>query len=446
MNLTLLLPWFPIILGVGVGGRLLGRTRGFGLGILCALFWIVLVQASAGVGVWWQPMTAAALIAGAAAIVAMGGWSGETPLDEDAPSGSKRSGASTDVKPLDSGDKAALDRMASVLDQFDDWLDEHRNDADPWPKFDDFVRSALYQTCRATHVRPFRLRAEGGELIPLREPDPLTDAPPVSARRGILGHVATTGRSYLANDSSQGELVSKLAQESNEPIAWCFAVTQGPKRLGIVTVGRVDLSPECNRQLLRASEKLVSQFWRTLAYACKSRSAVLTDPVSGLLTREAFLRTAEQSLAESYAQGEPAATVVIALERLRALNDSGRWEVADELVQEVSAALRRKVRLDDRLGRFDGSRFILLLRRVDSELASLIVAQMMSRLTATCGDQSRWAASIDVRCGVVGSGTETPDIRTLVSRALAACHRAREEDTCIASDLKPAVTISGSAG
>jgi diguanylate cyclase (GGDEF)-like protein len=140
------------------------------------------------------------------------------------------------------------------------------------------------------------------------------------------------------------------------------------------------------------------------------------------------------------------AVVVIALERLRQLNDSGRWEVADELVHEASAALRRKVRLDDRLGRFDGSRFILLLRRVDSELASLIVAQIVSRLTATCGDESRWAASIGVRCGLVGSGTENPDIRTLVSRALVQCHRARKEDTQIASDLSPALAVSGSAG
>ncbi len=42
MNLTLLLPWFPIILAVGVGGRLLDRARGAGLGLLSTLFWILL--------------------------------------------------------------------------------------------------------------------------------------------------------------------------------------------------------------------------------------------------------------------------------------------------------------------------------------------------------------------------------------------------------------------
>ena len=446
MNLTLLLPWFPIILGVGVGGRLLGRTRGFGLGILCALFWIMLVQATAGTGIWAQPGTVVALLAGAAAIIAMGGWSGEMALYQPGVDAPRECEALAQVGDLDSAENTTLEQIASVLDRFDDWLADHRNDADPWPKFDEFVRSALCQLCHARHVRPFRLRAEGGELVPLREPDPLTDATCISARLGILGHVVTTGRSYVASAPTQGEFVSRLAEESSEAMVRGFAITRGTRRLGAVSVGHLDLVPPFSRGLLDAAERLISQLWGTLVEACQNRSAGLVDPVSGLLTREAFLRTAEPSLGESYAQGEPVAVAVIALEHLRNLNDSGRWEMADELVREASAALRRKVRLDDRVGWFDGSRFVLLLRRVDSELASLIVSQIMSRLTATCGNESRWGTSIGVRCGVVGSGTEHPDIRTLVTRALNQAHRAREENVRVASDLGVSLALNGSTG
>ena len=133
----------------------------------------------------------------------------------------------------------------------------------------------------------------------------------------------------------------------------------------------------------------------------------------------------------------------IALEGLREVSDSGRWEVADEVVREVSNVLRRKMRMDDRVGRFDGSRFLLLLRRVDSELASLIVAQFMSRLTGVCRNHGRWHGVVEVRCGVAGSGTERPDLRTLVFRALAQCRRARLENTPIASDLGPISVMNG---
>ncbi len=76
MTLALLLPWFPIILGVGIGGHLLGRKRGFGLGVLAAVFWIVLVQAACTVAVWDAPWIVASIVTGAMAIIAMGAWAG----------------------------------------------------------------------------------------------------------------------------------------------------------------------------------------------------------------------------------------------------------------------------------------------------------------------------------------------------------------------------------
>ncbi len=201
--------------------------------------------------------------------------------------------------------------------------------------------------------------------------------------------------------------------------------------------GQLDVVPERNKVLLRAVEQLINQFWCMLTETLRCRTAVQIDPVSGLHTRPAFLRAGEQSLDESYSQGEPVAVAVIAMEGLRELSDSGRWEVADELIQGIADSLRRKVRTDDCLGRFDGSRFIVLLRRVDSELASLIVTQIMSRVSAVCSDQAQWNATVGVRCGLAGSGIETPDLRPLVSRALVQCRRARVEDTPIASDLAP---------
>ena len=46
MTLDLILPWFPIILAVGVGSRLLNQVRGMGFGLLGAVFWLALVLAT----------------------------------------------------------------------------------------------------------------------------------------------------------------------------------------------------------------------------------------------------------------------------------------------------------------------------------------------------------------------------------------------------------------
>jgi len=448
VSLTLLLPWFPILLGVGVGGRLLGRNRGLALGFLCAMFWTVLIQASAGPTIWREPWSVASIVIGAVAIFVMGGWAGQdivptlTALESD-------STTTPALITVDAEPRASLDRLGLLLDQFEDWLEEHQHDADPWPEFGEFLRTALHQGCGATHVKPYRLLSEGAELAPLREPDPFAEVRRLSARRGIVGHVVTTGRPYLAGDPCQGELVDALAEEAGTSIAWCFAVTQGTQRLGAVVVGQLDAAPDRQRPLLRIVELLIRRFWISLSESIRGRTAGKVDPVCGLYTRPAFLEAAQYSLRESYHQGEPVAVAVIALEGLRELSDSGRWEVADDLVREVSATLRAKVRMDDRLGRFDGSRFIWLLRRVDSELATLIVRQIMNRLISLYGDELRRPAPVVIRCGLVGSGTEQPDLRTLVSRAMGQSRRARLEKMILAADCtppSPPLTKGGSGG
>lgn len=444
VTLNLLLPWFPVILGVGVWGRLLGRSRGYSLGIVCALFWITLVTAAGDVRAWNDPWTALALLAGAAAIVAMGGWAGETPLSAVAPSKLTGTNQSAEDARATAEDGDALDRLSALWDQFDDWLEQHREEGDPWGRFDEFIRSALYECCQAMHVRPYRMLSEGDELAPLAQADPLIHAERVSARRGIMGHVVTTGRSYIVNDAGQGQLVRALAMttpplaaDSHESIQWCFAVRKGTRRLGVVAVGQLGIEPLDNKPFLSSVERAITMCWRTLYETIRCRSAVLNDPISELSSREAFLSSAEQALRESYRQAEPVVIAVFALEGLRELNDSGRWERADELVREVGIALRGKIRTDDRVGRFDGSRFLLLLRRVDSELASMITSQIMAKLSELCGDSARWGISIAVRCGVAGSGTDNVELRDLVTKALMESRRARLEARSIASDIGP---------
>lgn len=431
MTLTLLLPWFPILLAVGVGGRLLGRTRGFALGFLSAMFWVVLVQASAGTGIWRDPWTLVTVLVGAVAIFAMGGWSGQ----HDAESVGRSEGvAAAEVQQLgvSAGGHAVvgLEQIASVIERFDDWLTEHRYDRDPWPDFAEFIRGVLYRCCNATHVKTFRLLNDGTELQTLRQPDPFDEPERISTGEGVIGQVATSGRSWVA-------VASAPAAQREPGISWCFPISRGARRVGVVAVGKLGVDPVASASLLKAVSHLVGQFWNTLSEVGQSRSAAQEDPISGLYTRQAFLHVAQQSLRESYHLDEPVAVAVVTVQGLRELNDAGRWEVADELIRAVGDLLRRKMRLDDRIGRFDGSRFIWLLRRVDSSLAQMIARQVVSRIKLICADPDRWHASISVRCGLTGTGTEKPDLRTLVSRALVQSHRARVDGVEFLTDLPP---------
>ncbi|NOT00353.1 MAG: diguanylate cyclase [Phycisphaerales bacterium] len=338
---------------------------------------------------------------------------------------------------------AELKTVADAIARFDDWLDEHRGDTDAWPAFDEFIRHILFTSCGATHARPFRILSEGAGLVPLRSMES-SDEQSVgmelgSARHGIVGHVAMTGRSFHVDDASQGELIQKLAERSpatgphGGPV-WCFAIRRGARTIGVVSVGQFG-AQRPSGAVMRAFEGLIGQFWTTLSEVCRSRSATTRDPVSGFMTRDAFLDEGRRVAEAAFAVGEPVAVAVIQVEGLRSLLDRGRWDLADEVLQEVSTALRRRLRPDDLIGRFDDARVVLLLRRVDSELASLIADQFVERLASLPVIQRVVEGDIEMRCGVAGSGTARVPIGRLTSEALRLCGVARERRVRTVTDV-----------
>jgi diguanylate cyclase (GGDEF)-like protein len=197
------------------------------------------------------------------------------------------------------------------------------------------------------------------------------------------------------------------------------------------------------RAALRAMEALVGQFWTTLAEVCRGRSALSTDLTTGMLTRSAFLEEAERATEASYAHGEPVALVVIAMEGLRRLMDDGGWDACDGVAREVASTARYRIRPDDLIGRFDDSRFVLLLRRVDSELASLIARQLADQLSQL-PLASALGADVAVRCGVSGSGSGRNPVASLLGEAVRMCHRARSESIQLASDVDRPAAVGGS--
>ncbi len=513
MSATVLLYWFPLFVGAALGARLTTRRHGAVLGVLCAGLWVATVQTNVGAEGWHDVGLLVSTLCGAAAIALVGHSAAEwAPASGRAYPGTAKTCQAEGNDVEEAGELAApeldtvtpergfaLQSMTSVIQQFDAWLEVHRYNDDPWADFDEFLRSVLFQWVGGTHVRAYRVLSEGDELIPLRELEAGGGAPGsdlVSARRGIAGYAATTGRSFLAGDPTHGTLVDQLmsraepgeedadvaedrsAEHSAEvgkrtprtdprgsSPAWCFPIIRGRCKIGVVTVGRFETSAVGERASvdapspvhrtpwtagqLRLVELVIAQFWNALTDACRSRMAMIMDPGSAGLTRKAFFEVGREVLTDAYRLGEAVVVAVIGMEGLRALDDKGQWDAADDIRATISSALRQRLRAEDQLGRFDDSRFVLFLRRVDSELAMLITKELMSQLSGVLASREPHGRRVELRCGLAGSGVtgdpfadvETkPSLEQLVSAALESCQQAREASVVISSDLDPAET------
>lgn len=87
-----------------------------------------------------------------------------------------------------------------------------------------------------------------------------------------------------------------------------------------------------------------------------------TDGLTGLLNRRAFEEILAREIRVSRETDAPFAILMTDIDRFKEVNDAWGHQAGDEVIRQVSAALRRGIRPTDALSRFGGEEFIVLLR------------------------------------------------------------------------------------
>jgi GGDEF domain-containing protein len=320
-----------------------------------------------------------------------------------------------------------------MAESFLNWCEQELPETQVWNSFDQLVREMLTEQLGAVRVRCYQVLPGDQQYRSLSQPG--TPGEALCARSGILGHVATTGREFVAADPAHGELVTQLAEEGSDPWEWVFAIREESQTVGLVAIGKLPPTVVLDRARRQDLATLITIFWKFVAGVERLHIAERTDKASGMLTRSDFLARATRALAESYAENEPAVVVVLALEGLRWLDDAGRWSDHDVLVESVGQLVKRRIRTDDIIGRFSEDRFVLLLRRLDSSLGRLIAAKTRDTVEGQIKQLSDIDGAVRVRVGLTGSGFRKPPLEELLVAAFDAAERARKQDLPLYCDL-----------
>ncbi len=434
MSLQLPLYWVSLAMLAGLGARHLTRKSAWMLGLAAIAFWVFSAVVFGGMDSQSQSIAVAIAAGGLAMTVFVTPRAGVTvsdtslqqASDEDAIEPDNPAAKQQHPSRESEEEIGAVGSIASVPRDFDRWLSTHRDLADPWPDFGEFVRSTLLACCGASQIKAYRLlSASESTLLPLHETAPKDhDFPPL--RSGIRGYVATSGKNFYEDDEAN-DSIHELAELGDESCAWCFAVQVNGHPIGVIQVGELSNAGLSGRQRLVLMEGMISLCWIALTEACRSRVADETDSVAGVLTSEAFLNAASRALSTAHTNSEPAAIVCFEVEGLRRLTDSGNWEIAKDAIRRVSEIIRERIREDDLAGFFDGSRFVVMLARVDAELASLIVKKIQGYINEMLVALGEPANVLFVRCGLIGSSECQPAVHEFVSAAIMATNEARKQ-------------------
>lgn len=107
----------------------------------------------------------------------------------------------------------------------------------------------------------------------------------------------------------------------------------------------------------------------------------LTDALTGLHNRRYALPTLGRLLAETAAQGEACAVLVLDIDRFKSVNDRFGHAAGDAVLAEVAQRLTASLRAGDLIARIGGEEFLIALPRV-TEAEGLALAERLRRSVA----------------------------------------------------------------
>jgi two-component system, cell cycle response regulator len=172
---------------------------------------------------------------------------------------------------------------------------------------------------------------------------------------------------------------------------------------------------------------------RSLRYAVKLgdtlealRLLATRDELTGLLNRREFDRILREERDRALRFGRPLALLLIDIDHFKSVNDTHGHQAGDAVLTEVAKRLAAQVRTVDRVARFGGEEFALILMEADDH-AALQVAEKICRAQAndpvkigTLALKVTISVGVAVLPGDAGTGAE------LLAAADRALYRAKD--------------------
>jgi diguanylate cyclase (GGDEF)-like protein len=224
---------------------------------------------------------------------------------------------------------------------------------------------------------------------------------------------------YIALTATQGLLVVAVVGAGAVDRAVVGAIAGVSLIIGIVVVRQVTV--------LRDNAALVSRLDASLhelaGFQDRLWHEARHDQLTQLANRTLLHERIQAALASSGPEPEPAALLLLDLDRFKAVNDTLGHHVGDALLVHVAEQLRAQVRASDTVARLGGDEFVVLMpgatERDAQALAHRLRTAFLDRTTIE-GHDLDVAASIGIATG------RLQDAETLLRRADADMYRAKQ--------------------
>jgi diguanylate cyclase (GGDEF)-like protein len=155
------------------------------------------------------------------------------------------------------------------------------------------------------------------------------------------------------------------------------------------------------------------------------RALADTDPLTGLFNRRAFLPFAEDAMNYFKRYHRDVGVLMFDIDHFKRVNDSFGHAAGDEVIRSVGKIIAGQIRTTDKVARFGGEEFVVLLRETDAAGATLLANRIREAIEATVITQDLTQMSITISIGAAMASKADRDIEDVIARADAALYQAK---------------------
>jgi diguanylate cyclase (GGDEF)-like protein len=220
---------------------------------------------------------------------------------------------------------------------------------------------------------------------------------PRAERPPGVSWVASTGRSVLIADAEELlESVPRLVETGATSSALLMPLTERGEVSSVVVLVR-RRSPAFDEGAVELARTLVDQAATALALV-QARAEAGTDAVAGCMNHRAMRRRLDEEIVRATRTGSPLSCILIDLDDFKRVNDEYGHQAGDTVLREVVQALVGEFRAFDRVARYGGDEFVVILPNADLRSAAAAAARALDRMRAvpSLGTNAGISASIGV--------------------------------------------------
>jgi diguanylate cyclase (GGDEF)-like protein len=204
---------------------------------------------------------------------------------------------------------------------------------------------------------------------------------PRAERPPGVGWVARTRRSFLAADPDEFAVsVPRLTATGEMSCALLLPIVERAEVEAVVILVRRTAGVYDSPSVELASA-LVEQGATALALV-RARSEAGTDAVTGAMNHRAMRRRLDEEIGRAMRTGGPLSCLLLDLDDFKLVNDRHGHPAGDTMLREVVQALVGEFRAFDRVARYGGDEFVVILPNAGLESAAAAAGRALERLHA----------------------------------------------------------------